>query len=57
MATEQEVEDAVDDLNEKVADVCDDTEKWSQEESAQIFEGVADACTQRANTIRQEMQA
>jgi hypothetical protein len=56
MATEEEVEEAIDDLGEQIAEVCDDTRKWSQEESAQIFEGVADVCVQRARTIRSEMQ-
>lgn len=55
MATEDEITDAVDELNQAVSDVVDDTARWSQDESAQIFEEVASTCRMRAETIRQEM--
>jgi NTP pyrophosphatase (non-canonical NTP hydrolase) len=56
MASEQELEDAIEELNEAVADVADDTARWSQAESLEIFEGVASAAKMRAQTIRQEME-
>ena len=55
MASEEEVEEAISDLEETVADIADDVDKWSQEQSAEIFEGVAAGCEMRARTIRQEM--
>lgn len=55
MATEEEVEVVVDELNEEIAEVADDTDRWSQEESAEIFEGIATVCAERARTIRQEI--
>lgn len=56
MATEEEVEIVIDELNQDIADVADDTERFTQEDSAQIFEGIAAVCTDRARTIRQEME-
>lgn len=55
MSSEEELDDAVEELNEAIADVADDTARWSQEQSAEIFEGVAEACRMRAQTIRQEI--
>lgn len=51
-----DTEGVIDELNEQVAEVADDTNRWSQEESAEIFEGVAETCSQRARTIREEME-
>lgn len=55
MATDEELEEACEDLNEKIAEVADDTDRWSQEQSAEIFEDIASVCTSRARTIRKEM--
>lgn len=55
MATEQEIEGIVDDFSEQIAEVADDTERFSQEESAEIYEGIAVSCKMRADAIRQEM--
>lgn len=56
MATEDDVQEAIDGLEETIAEEADDTYKWTQEQSAEIFEGVAAGCEMRARTIRQEME-
>lgn len=50
-----DIEDVVEDLNEKISKVADDTKRWSQGESAEIYEEVASVCTMRAEQIRREM--
>lgn len=55
MSTEEEVETATDELCESVSEVADDTGRWTQEQSAEIYEGVASSCRERAALIRREM--
>lgn len=56
MATEEEVEAVIETLNEQIAEVADDTERFTQEQSAEIFEEVASICSMRGRTIRQEIE-
>lgn len=56
MATDDEVEAVIETLNEQIAEVADDTERFTQEQSAEIFEEVASICQMRGRTIRQEME-
>lgn len=55
MATEKEIEELVDGFNEDIADIADNTARFSQEESAEIYESVGQACMDRARLIRSEM--
>lgn len=55
MASEEQIQSAIDDLIKHLGDVADDTGDWSQGESAQIWEAVAEEATMRAQTIRGEM--
>lgn len=56
MATEEEVTEAIDELNDQIAGVADDMDRWSQEQSAEIYEEIANVSNMRARTIRQEME-
>lgn len=53
---EEKVEQAVEEVMEQTQEIGDDTSRFSQEESAEFYEGVAMYCKQRADTIRSEMQ-
>ena len=55
MAEEDEVQAAIDEAEEFVADLADNMDKFSQAESAEIYESIASTCTMRAQAIRAEM--
>jgi hypothetical protein len=55
MATEEEIDEVCDELNEYIADVADDMERFSQQESYDIYVAVATACQTRATLIKSEM--
>lgn len=50
-----DVEEEVESVMDQVQEVGDDTRKFSQAESAEFYEGVANACKLRARVIREEM--
>lgn len=56
MATDAEFEDAIDDIELVVSDIVDDTERWTQEESAEMYEHLASVFSDRAKLIRSEME-
>jgi hypothetical protein len=55
MATEAEVEEACEELQEAIDNVADDTARFSQEDSVEIWETLASHCTARAQLTRSEM--
>lgn len=52
-----DVEDCVDTVNMVITGFGDSTELFTQEESAEFYEGVASAASMRARQIRSEMKA
>lgn len=55
MATDEEVGAVIDELNDAIADVADDMDRFTQEQSAEIHEAVASASEGAAAVIREEM--
>lgn len=56
MATDQDVEAAAEELMEDISEVADDTVRWTQAESADIYAALAGDCAERANLIRREIE-
>lgn len=50
-----DVDAAITEAVQFVSGIGDDTRRFSQAESAEFYEGVADECTLRAQTISEEM--
>lgn len=50
-----DVEQAIEEIMEQVQEVGDNTRRFTQEESAEFYEGVASDCQTRARTIRSEI--
>lgn len=55
MATEEEIEDIVDEFAEQIGEIADDSARFSQQESLNIYDGIASMCQMRANALRQEI--
>lgn len=55
MATEEEIDEVCDELNEQISDVADDTARFSQQESYDIYMNIATMCQTRATLIKSEM--
>lgn len=55
MATEEEIDEVCDELNEHIAEVADDTRRFSRQESYDIYVNIATMCQTRATLIKPEM--
>jgi hypothetical protein len=55
MATEEQIEEAADEIKEFLDEIIDDTERFSQAESVEVLDLVASHCRMRMNLIRDEM--
>lgn len=53
--SDAEVDQLIEDTEEFVSDVGDDTDKLTQEESAEFYEALGAFCQGRASMIRKEM--
>lgn len=49
------VEEAIEEAKEAVEAIANDSSKFSQEESVEIFKGVASECRSWADTIQEEI--
>jgi hypothetical protein len=53
---EDDIENLISEAMDTVTDLGDDTNRLSQQQSAEFYEGVAEECLARAGTIRSEMR-
>lgn len=51
-----DVQALIDIAMEEVSEIGDDTDRLTQRESAEFYEGVASQCDTRARAIREEMR-
>ncbi len=56
MASSEHLQSVADELLDEIAKVADNSRRWSQEESATIYETLADECATRAQAIRSDME-
>lgn len=55
MSREEEIEQAIEDLEGYVDQMAGDSKKWSQAESVEIYQTLAQHCSVWAETIQSEM--
>lgn len=55
MATDDEMCEAMDALDEAISEVADDTDRWNQQQSMEIYSHISDVARMRADLIKREM--